>query len=109
MLFLISNLIVEIALSGIWWIVRNTIYGVSSYLLGLVYHSKKDNRFYIDENKWNNLIEQNKLQQKEIKELRYLIENWRDLKSSRIEKYEETDEDITKELTNYLAESIMKK
>jgi hypothetical protein len=109
MLFLISNIIVEIALSGIWWIIRNTIYGVSSYLFGLVYHSKKDNRFYIDENKWNNLIEQNKLQQKEIKELRYLIENWRDLKSSRIEKDEETDEEITKELTNYLAESIMKK
>jgi hypothetical protein len=109
MLFLISNLIVEIALSGIWWIVRNTIYGISSYLLGLVYHSKKDNKFYIDENKWNNLIEQNKLQQKEIKELRNLIENWRDLKSSRIENRDETEEEISKELTNYLADSIMKK
>lgn len=109
MLFLISNLIVEMTLSGIWWIVRNTIYGVSSYLLGLVYHSKKDNKFYIDEEKWNNLIEQNKLQQQEIHSLRNLIEKWTDLKSSRIEKNDISEDDITKELTNYLTESIINK
>ena len=113
MLFLISNLIVEITLSGIWWIVRNSIYGISSYLWGLVYHSKNDNKFHINESKWNELIEQNKLQQKEIHDLRKLIEDWKDLKSSKI--YErknsvddETDEEITKELTNYLKDSIMK-
>jgi hypothetical protein len=109
MLFLIPNLIVEITLTSILWIVRNALYGISNYLWGLVYHSKVDNKFYIDENRWNNLIEQNKLQQKEIKELRNLIESWRDLKSSRIENKEETDEEITKELRNYLTESIMKK
>jgi len=109
MLFLISNLIVEITLSGIWWIVRNMIYGVSSYMIGLVYRSKEDNKFYIDENRWNNLIEQNKLQQKEIKELRNLIENWRDLKSSKIENREETDEEKTEELKNYLEESIIER
>jgi|688.fasta_scaffold98333_3 hypothetical protein len=107
MLFLISNLIVEITLSGIWWIVRNSIYGISSYLWGLVYHSKSDNKFHINETKWNELIEQNKLQQKEIHDLRKLIENWRDIKSSKIYKKNETEEDITNELTNYLSNSIM--
>jgi len=109
MLFLISNLIVEITLSGIWWIIRNTIYGISNYLFGLIYHSKKDNKFYINEDKWNELIEYNKLQQKEIKELRCLIENWRDLKSSDINIIDQTDDQISNELKNYLTESIIKK
>ena len=102
MLFLISNLIVEIAISSIYWVIRNSIYGISSYIFGLVYHSKKDNKFYIDETKWNNLIEENRLQQKEIKDLRKVVEKWTDLKSSRIIKRYETDEEIAKELINYL-------
>jgi hypothetical protein len=107
MLFLISNIIVELSLSVIWWIVKNILYGMSNYIWGLVYQSRVDKKFYIDENKWKELIENNKIQHNEIHKLRGIIEKWTELKSSRIERREETEEEIEKGLRNYLEESII--
>jgi hypothetical protein len=107
MLFIITNFAFEIVTNGIFWLVRKTIYGLSSYLIGLVY--KKEEKFYIDEEKWKSLIEQNKLQQKEIHELREIVEKWTDLKSSTINKSYESPEDINKELTDFLEKSIIEK
>ena len=67
MIFLLTNFAVEIVLSGAWWLIRNSIYGISSYVWGLVYRSKEDDKYHINEKKWNELIEETKLQQKEIK------------------------------------------
>lgn len=106
MLFLLTNFAVEIMLSGAWWLIRNSLYGISSYVWGLVYRSKDDNKYRIDEHKWNELIEQSKLQQKEIKELRGLIEKWTEIK---ITNNDETENEIAEELTNYLKNSIIDK
>lgn len=108
MLFLISNFLVEITLNTVLWIIKNMIYGISNYLWGLVYQSREDKKFYIDENRWNKLIEHNNMQEKEIKELRNIIERWTDLKSSKIEMKEESEEEINEGLKNYLEESFIK-
>jgi hypothetical protein len=105
MIFLLTNLAVEIVLSGAWWLIRNSLYGITSYVWGLVYRSK-DDKYLINEKKWNELIEQTKLQQKEIKELRGLIEKWTDIKTHN---RDETDTEIAEELTNYLKESLIDK
>ena len=106
MIFLLTNFAVEIVLSGAWWLIRNSIYGISSYVWGLVYRSKEDDKYHINEKKWNELIEETKLQQKEIKELRSLIEKWTDIKTKN---NNETDKEIAEELTNYLKNSLIDK
>jgi hypothetical protein len=109
MFFIITNIAVELVLNSVWWLVRKIIYGLTNYLFGLVY--KRDNKFYIDEQKWNNLIEQNRLQEKEIHQLREIVEKWTDLKSSTInnDNYNQSQDEINDELVNYLKESIMEK
>ena len=106
MIFLLTNFAVEIVLSGAWWLIRNSLYGISSYVWGLVYRSKEDDKYHINEKKWNELIEETKLQQKEIKELRGLIEKWTDIKTKN---NNETDKEIAEELTNYLKNSLIDK
>ena len=107
MLFFITNIAFEIVTNSLFWLVRKMIYGLSTYLIGLVY--KKEEKFYIDEEKWKSLIEQNKLQQKEIHQLRKLVEKWTNLKSSIIDKPSQSQDDINKELTDFLKVSIIKK
>lgn len=102
MLFLITNIAVEVVLGSAWWLVRKIIYGLSSYLLGLVY--TKENKFYIDEKKWNELVDQNKLQKQEITQLRQLVEKWVDDKSTA---QNNNNDNIDNELVNYLAESFI--
>jgi hypothetical protein len=106
MIFLLTNFAVEIVLSGAWWLIRNSLYGISSYVWGLVYRSKEDDKYHINEKKWNELIEETKLQQREIKELRGLIERWTDIKTKN---NNETDKEIAEELTNYLKNSLIEK
>jgi hypothetical protein len=106
MIFLLTNFAVEIVLSGAWWLIRNSLYGISSYVWGLVYRSKEDDKYHINEKKWNELIEETKLQQREIKELRSLIEKWTDIKTKN---NNETDKEIAEELSNYLKNSLIDK
>jgi hypothetical protein len=106
MIFLLTNFAVEIVLSGAWWVIRNSLYGISSYIWGLVYRSKEDDKYHINEKKWNELIEETKLQQREIKELRSLIEKWTDIKTKN---NNETDKEIAEELSNYLKNSLIDK
>lgn len=75
MIFFVSNLALELMLSGTWWILSKSARTIGHYVVGYVFKTK-DSTYIVYEEKWNKLIEQNELQKKEIERLRIIVENW---------------------------------
>ena len=75
MIFFVSNLALELALSGTWWILSKSARTIGNYVIGYVFKTE-DKTYIVYEERWNKLIEQNEMQKKEIERLRLIVENW---------------------------------
>jgi hypothetical protein len=75
MIFFMSNLALELMLSGTWWILSKSARTIGHYVVGYVFKTE-DKTYIVYEERWNKLIEQNEMQKKEIERLRIIVENW---------------------------------
>jgi hypothetical protein len=75
MIFFVSNLALELMLSGTWWVLSKSVKTLGHYVVGYVFKTQ-DKTYIVYEERWNKLIEQNETQKKEIERLRIIVENW---------------------------------